>query len=82
MSKMDRISTLLDSVLDDATPPRGTSARNTLPHNILAQSILDRLIVMAMDRGLDWHEIVCAVDEAERRTGLRLHPVGGRADGT
>lgn len=65
MSRMHTISALLDSVLDGTSHP---------------QRLLDRLLVKAMEQGLNWHEIVCAVDEAERRTGLRLHPMGGQAD--
>ncbi|HYH22620.1 MAG TPA: hypothetical protein VD995_28760 [Azospirillum sp.] len=66
MSKTHRISALLDAVLDGTSHP---------------QRLLDRLLVKAMDQGLDWHDIVCAVDEAERRTGLRLHPMGGPTGG-
>ena len=65
MSRVQRVSVLLESVLDGAPTP---------------ERLLDRLIVNAIDQGFDWHEIVCVVDEAERRTGLRLHPMHSHTD--
>lgn len=59
VTTVQRISTLLDMVLE---APR-------TPH-----CLLDTIVAKGIAGGLDWYEIVSAVDEAERRTGLQLHP--------
>lgn len=59
-----RIAALLNATLVDVGAP---------------QQLLDRIVSKGIADGLEWHEIVSAVDEAERRTGLRLHPAHARA---
>ncbi|HLO77236.1 MAG TPA: hypothetical protein VK196_12345 [Magnetospirillum sp.] len=56
-----RISTLLDEVLADFHQP---------------QRLVDSIILKATAQGLHWRDVVAAVDEAERRTGLTLHAFG------
>lgn len=60
MTTAQRISALLDGTLTDAATPH---------------VLLDRIVVKGIAGGLEWYEIVSAVDEAERLTGLPLHPV-------
>jgi hypothetical protein len=43
------------------------------------QRLVERIVADGIANGLEWHEIVNAVDEAERRTGLALHPINARA---
>lgn len=59
--KTQRIAQLLDDSLALAQHP---------------EHLLHHIVVEGMALGLDWREIVLAVDEAERRTGLSLHPAG------
>jgi hypothetical protein len=42
------------------------------------QHLVERIVTTGITRGLEWDEIVLAVDEAERRTGLALHPISPR----
>ncbi|HSV30284.1 MAG TPA: hypothetical protein VLL76_12040 [Candidatus Omnitrophota bacterium] len=65
MMNARRISDLLDKALDDTGDPR---------------RLIDRILAEAMASGLDWRDIMSAIDLAERRTGLRLHPVGFRTE--
>jgi hypothetical protein len=60
MLKNRRITRLLDSVL--AKRPA-------------ADGLLECIVLGGIAAGLEWHELVLAVDEAERMTGQRIHPV-------
>lgn len=59
MLKNRRITRLLDSVL---------AKRQT------ADGLLERIVLGGIAAGLEWHELLLAVDEAERLTGQRIHP--------
>lgn len=64
MTSGERIAALLDHALDETVMP---------------DRLLDRIVSKGIADGLEWHEIVSAVDEAERRTGLALHPAHARS---
>lgn len=64
MRSQQRIAAVLDKALAEPHGPR---------------HLLDRIVAKGIADGLEWHEIVTAVDEAERRTGLPLHPVRRQA---
>lgn len=59
MLKDRRITQLLETVL---------------AQSLSAEALLDHIVVAGIAAGLNWDDLVLAVDEAERLTGLRLHP--------